>query len=125
MAWRIAAPPACGGGIALGDFRVEALGHRIDIIRLVHRKQDRVPQELVAFDVGWHPDLMQDLGHGQLIAVYTGMQHPFILPQSSFQHPAGKHSFIKWFDKIVGKSFIQQLLHHLLALESTGDKNAV
>ena len=44
--------PAGGGTVALGDFRVQALGHRVDILRLVHREQDGVPQELVALDVG-------------------------------------------------------------------------
>ena len=39
--------PAGGGAVALGDLRVQALGHRVDILRLVHREQDGVPQELV------------------------------------------------------------------------------
>ena len=44
--------PAGGGAVALGDFRVQALGHRVDILRLVHREQDGVPQKLVTLDVG-------------------------------------------------------------------------
>ena len=44
--------PAGGGAVFLGDFRVEALGHGVDIFRLVHGEQDGIPQELVALDVG-------------------------------------------------------------------------
>ena len=44
--------PAGGGAVFLGDFRVEALGHSVDILRLVHGEQDGIPQELVALDVG-------------------------------------------------------------------------
>ena len=43
--------PAGGGAVALGNFRVQALGHRVDILRLVHREQDSVPQKLVTLDV--------------------------------------------------------------------------
>ena len=39
--------PAGGGAVALGDLRVQALGHRVDILRLVHREQDGVPQKLI------------------------------------------------------------------------------
>ena len=44
--------PAGGGAVFLGDFRVEALGHSVDILRLVHGEQDGIPQELVALDMG-------------------------------------------------------------------------
>ena len=43
---------AGGGAVALGDFGVQALGYRVDVIRLVHGEQDGIPQELVALDVG-------------------------------------------------------------------------
>ena len=43
--------PAGGGAVFLGDFRVEALGHSVDVLRLVHGEQDGIPQELVALDV--------------------------------------------------------------------------
>ena len=43
---------AGGGAVFLGDFRVQALGHGIDVIRFIHRQEDGVPQELVALDVG-------------------------------------------------------------------------
>ena len=43
--------PAGGGAVALGDFRVQALGHRVDVLRLIHGEQDGIPQELVALDV--------------------------------------------------------------------------
>ena len=46
--------PAGGGAVALGDFRVQALGHRVDILWLVHGEQDGVPQKLVALDVSRH-----------------------------------------------------------------------
>ena len=39
--------PAGGGAVFLGDFRVQALGHGIDVIRFIHRQEDGVPQELV------------------------------------------------------------------------------
>ena len=39
--------PAGGGAVFLGDFRVQALGHGVDVLRLVHGKQDGIPQELV------------------------------------------------------------------------------
>ena len=44
--------PAGGGAVFLGDFRVQALGHSVDILRLVHGEQDGIPQELVALDMG-------------------------------------------------------------------------
>ena len=43
---------AGGGTVFLGDFRVQALGHSVDVLRLVHGEQDGIPQELVALDVG-------------------------------------------------------------------------
>ena len=46
--------PAGGGAVFLGDFRVQTLGHGVDILRLVHGEQDGIPQELVALDVGGH-----------------------------------------------------------------------
>ena len=46
--------PAGGGAVFLGDFRVEALGHGVDVLRLVHGEQDGIPQELVALDVRRH-----------------------------------------------------------------------
>ena len=39
--------PAGGSAVFLGDFRVQALGHGVDIVRLVHGEQDGIPQELV------------------------------------------------------------------------------
>ena len=45
---------AGGGAVSLGDFGVQALRHRVDVIRLVHGEQDGIPQELVALDVGGH-----------------------------------------------------------------------
>ena len=45
---------AGGGTVFLGDFRVQALGHGVDVLRLVHGEQDGIPQELVALDVGGH-----------------------------------------------------------------------
>ena len=43
---------AGGGAVFLGDLRVQALGHGVDVLRLVHGEQDGIPQELVALDVG-------------------------------------------------------------------------
>ena len=44
--------PAGGGAVFLGDFRVQTLGHSVDVFRLVHGEQDGIPQELVALDMG-------------------------------------------------------------------------
>ena len=38
---------AGGGAVFLGDFRVEPLGHSVDVLRLVHGEQDGIPQELI------------------------------------------------------------------------------
>ena len=38
---------AGGSAVFLGDFRVQALGHSVDILRLVHGEQDGIPHELV------------------------------------------------------------------------------
>ena len=42
---------AGGGAVFLGDFRVEAFGHSVDVLRLVHGEQDGIPQELIALDM--------------------------------------------------------------------------
>ncbi len=39
--------PAGGGAVFLGDFRVQAFCHGVDVLRLVHGEQNGVPQELV------------------------------------------------------------------------------
>ena len=39
--------PAGGSAVLFGDFRVQALGHGVDILRLVHGEQNGIPQELV------------------------------------------------------------------------------
>ena len=44
--------PAGGGAVFLGNFRVQTLGHGVDILRFVHGEQDGIPQELVTLDVG-------------------------------------------------------------------------
>ena len=38
---------AGGGTVFLGDLRVQALGHGVDVLRLVHGEQDGIPQELI------------------------------------------------------------------------------
>ena len=38
---------AGGGTVFLGDFRVQALCHGVDVLRFVHGEQDGIPQELV------------------------------------------------------------------------------
>ena len=42
---------AGGGAVFLGNFRVEAFGHSVDVLRLVHGEQDGIPQELIALDM--------------------------------------------------------------------------
>ena len=49
--------PAGGGAVFLCDFRIQTLGHSVDVIRLIHREKNGIPQELVALDVGRHADL--------------------------------------------------------------------
>ena len=39
--------PAGGSAVFLGNFRVQALGHGVDVLRLVHGEQNGIPQELV------------------------------------------------------------------------------
>ena len=39
--------PAGGSAVFLGDLRVQALGHSVDVLRLVHGEQNGIPQELV------------------------------------------------------------------------------
>ena len=46
--------PAGGGAVLFGDFRVETLGHSVDVLRLVHGEQDGIPQKLVTLDVSGH-----------------------------------------------------------------------
>ena len=38
---------AGGSAVFLGDLRVQALGHGVDVLRLVHGEQNGIPQELV------------------------------------------------------------------------------
>ena len=38
---------AGGSAVFLGNFRVQALGHGVDVLRLVHGEQNGVPQELI------------------------------------------------------------------------------
>ena len=42
---------AGGSAVFLGNFRVPALGHGVDVLRLVHGEQNGVPQELIALDM--------------------------------------------------------------------------
>ena len=39
--------PAGSGTVFLGDFRVQAFCHGVDVLRLVHGEQNGIPQELV------------------------------------------------------------------------------
>ena len=38
------------------------------------------------------------------------------------EHSAGEDIFVEGLDKVVGEALVQQLLHHLFALERAGDK---
>ena len=42
---------AGSGTVFLGNFRVEAFCHSVDVLRLVHGEQDGIPQELIALDM--------------------------------------------------------------------------
>ena len=39
--------PAGGSAVFLGNFRVQALGHGVDVLRLVHGEQNGIPQKLI------------------------------------------------------------------------------
>ena len=81
--------------VFLGDFRVQAFCHGVDILRLVHGEQDGIPQELVAFDVGGDTDLVQYFGDGQLITVHAGVEQVLFLSAGCLEHPGGKDTFVK------------------------------
>ena len=108
---------AGGGTVFLGNFRVEALGHSVDVLRLVHGEQDGIPQKLIALDVGGNADLVQDLSNCQLITVHAGVQDALFLPGSHLQHAVCQNRLVKGLDEVVSKALVQQLLHHFLALE--------
>ena len=114
--------PAGGSAVFLGDFRVQALGHSVDVLRLVHGEQNGIPQELVALDVGRDADLVQNFGDGQFVTVHTGVEQVLFLSAGCLEHPGGKDAFVKGLDKIVGKAFVQQFLYHFLALERAGNE---
>ena len=115
--------PTGGGAVFLGDFRVQALGHGIDVIRFIHRQEDGVPQELVALDVGRDTDLVQNLGNGQLVAVHAGLhQNALLVAKGHLENPAGQNIFVKRLDEIVREALIQQFLHHFFTLERTCHK---
>ena len=96
--------PAGSGTVFLGNFRVEAFGHSIDVLRLVHGEQDSISQELVTFDVGGNTDLVQDLSDCQLIAVHAGVQDALFLPGSHLQHAVCQNRLVKGLDEIVNSS---------------------
>ena len=116
---------AGSGAVFLGNFRVEALGHSVDVLRLVHGEQDGIPQELVTFDVGGNTDLVQDLSDCQFIAVHAGVQDALFLPGSYLQHAVCQNRLVKGLDEVVSKALVQQLLHHFLALERPVTKKEV
>ena len=72
--------------------------------------------------VGRDTDLMQNVRDLQLVAVHAGRDKPLLVAVGDFEHPAGKDILVEGFDKVVGEALIQQLLHHFLALEGTGDE---
>ena len=86
--------PAGSGTVFLGDFRVQALGHGVDILRLVHGEQDGVPQKLVTLDVGRHTDLVQDLGDGKLIGIQRDRLRAAGTAGGT-QYPTDQHVFIE------------------------------
>ena len=82
------------GTVALGDFRVETLGHGVDVLVVGGGKQDGIPQELVALDVGRHADLVQDLGDGKLIGIQRDRLRAAGTAGGT-QYPADQHVFIE------------------------------
>ena len=52
-----------GGLIFLCDGRIEDLGHTVDDIRVANGHENGGAEVLIAFDVGRHADLVDDLGH--------------------------------------------------------------
>ena len=82
------------GTVALGDFRVETLGHGVDVLVVGGGKQDGIPQELVALDVGRHADLVQDLGDGKLIGIQRDRLRAAGTAGGT-QYPTDQHVFIE------------------------------
>ena len=113
--------PAGGGRVALGDLRVQALGHGVDIAVVGGGQQNRIAQKLVALDVRRNADLMQNFGHGQLIGI-QGHRLRARRVAGGFQHAVYQHALIKGLYKKERKTVIQQFLLDLLALEGAGHK---
>ena len=82
--------PAGGRPEGFRYLGIQHLRDGVDHVHIVYRDDDGLPQILVALDVGGDADLVQDLGHRQLVAVHTGGQMVLFLPHSHFDHAAGE-----------------------------------
>ena len=109
------------GGVALGDFRVKALGYSVDIVMVAHGQQNGVAQELIALDVRRYADLMQNFCHRQLITILRYRLRA-AGGTGGFQYTADQNVFIKRFNEKERETVIQQILLHFLTLECTGHK---
>ena len=109
--------PAGGGAVGLGNLRIEPLGHRVDVIRLVHGEQDGIPQELIALDVGGHTQLVEQLCDHQLVAVQTGLDNPLGGCIGRLEDAVCQNILVKRFDEVIRKALVQKFLHHFFALE--------
>ena len=97
------------GGVALGDFRVKALGYSVDIVMVAHGQQNGVAQELIALDVRRYADLMQNFCHRQLITILRYRLRA-AGGTGSFQYAADQNVFIKRLNE--SKSKIWQYNYH-------------
>ena len=95
MAWRDSTLHAAGGcHVPLGNLRVEALRHGIDVPMVADGQQNCIAQELVALDVRRYADLVQDLRHGEFVAV-LGHDLRAYRVAGRFQDAAYQYIFIK------------------------------
>ena len=88
---------------------------------ILHRQQDRIPQELISLDMGRNAYLVQNFGNGELVAVLGKCLRTRGCSRG-LQHPADQHGLIKGFDKKERETVIQQILFDLFALKGACHK---
>ena len=84
-------------------------------------QQNCIAQELVALDVRRYADLVQDLRHGEFVAV-LGHDLRAYRVAGRFQDAAYQYIFIKGLDEEEREPAVQQFLLDLLALKRAGDE---
>ena len=84
-------------------------------------QQNCIAQELVALDVRRYADLVQDLRHGEFVAV-LGHDLRADRVAGRFQDAAYQYIFIKGLDEEEREPAVQQFLLDLLALKRAGNE---